>query len=322
MVMRDFSGRSDARGPWSESNRIAPYQAQMSLNNSSQRIDDARGQRHSAAVTSDHTHRPRVLIADDDPISLRFLAAAIAELGCESIAVADGRSALAAVQVHQFDLLLLDRRMPDLGGAELLAALRAQDNATPAVATSAEVDAEIIAQLRHAGFVDIVEKPVTLAQLQHIVGLHLHFSARPETAAVAFKPAANLLLDDVTALAAIGGDATALGALRGLLAQEIATLSARLAQFDLLTGAAALRDHLHRLRASCGFCGAMALAEAAARLDQCLRDRADGAPGVLADFLDHCQATQVALRAQVPAAAGGARTSPSMPQARKPAPSR
>lgn len=212
--------------------------------------------------------------------------------------------------------------MPDLGGAELLAALRAQGNATPAVATSAEVDAEIIAQLSHAGFVDIVEKPVTLAQLQHVVSPHLHFSAKRQTATAAFTPAANLLLDDVTALAAIGGDTTALQALRGLLAQEIAALSAQLTQIDLLTGTAALRDHLHRLRASCGFCGATALAEAAARLDQSLRDRADDVSGVLASFLDRCEATQAALRAQVSATADGARTSPSMPQARKPAPSR
>lgn len=263
---------------------------------------------------------PHVLIADDDPVSLRFLAVALVQLGCEVVTVANGTGALAAAQAHRFDLLLLDRRMPDLGGAELLAAMRACGIATPAVATSAEMDLTIAAQLRSAGFVSIIEKPATLAQLQHAVSPHLHFYAKPATAASATATAA--LLDDGPALTAIGGDAAALHLLRGLLAQELAILSTELSQFDRCADPAALRERLHRLRASCGFCGAAALAEAAGRLDRSLRDNLASAPPIFGDFLDLCRATQAALADQESAAAAGARTSPSIPQARKPAPSR
>ena len=237
---------------------------------------------------------PRVLIADDDPVSLRFLAAALAQSGCEVVAVGDGAAALVAIQTHEFDLLLLDRRMPDLGGAELLVALRARGAASPAIATSAEVDTVITAQLRAAGFDDIIEKPTTLARLQHITQPYLHFSATQLGAAE--TPTAPPLLDDAAALAAIGGDTETLYTLRGLLAQELATLEKDLGERDSIIRSEYLRERLHRLRASCGFCGAPALGAAAAQLEQVLRADATNAQSTLVEFIHSCRNTLAALR--------------------------
>ena len=262
----------------------------------------------------------RVLIADDDPISLRFLAAAVGQLGGDAVAVADGAAALAAAQRQSFDLLLLDRRMPGLGGIELLGALRGRGNVAPAIATSAEIDAAITAQLHRAGFVDIIEKPATLATLERVLGPYLHLSASAQAAATA--EAATPLLDDGAALSAIGGDASALCALRGLLAQELTEVLTQAASADPCTHSAVWRERLHRLRASCGFCGAGALAEAAMRLDRGLHDDPGNAQPILCDFVHLCQATLSVLRDQAASAPDGARTPPSIPQARKPAPSR
>jgi CheY-like chemotaxis protein len=262
----------------------------------------------------------RVLIADDDPVSLRFLAAAVSQFGCDAIAVADGAAALAATLDQPFDLLLLDRRMPGFGGAEVLMALRARGDVTPAIATSAEIDPFITAQLRSAGFIDIIEKPVALAALERLLGPHLHFSASTGSA-TPLGVSTPLLYDD-PALAAIGGDMNALRALRGLLAQELEALLTQSAGADPGDSGVAWRERLHRLRASCGFCGATALAEAAARLDCSLRDGAESTQPVLCDFLHLCGTTLSALSNQEPSAMDGARTSPSIPQARKPTPSR
>jgi CheY-like chemotaxis protein len=261
----------------------------------------------------------RVLIADDDPVSLRFLAAAIGQFGCDVVAVVNGAAALAATLAEPFHLLLLDRRMPGLGGGELLLAMRNRGDGTPAIATSADIDAIVSVQLRDAGFVDVIEKPTTLAILRRVLGPHLHFSASPVEATDP-EEVASALLDDSPALAAMGGDAAALRALRDLLAQELIAL---VAQREDFTGDRVVwRDRLHRLRASCGFCGAVALAQAAGRLDRALRDDPENAPSVLRDFLLACHATLSALRDQAPPTMGGARTSPSIPQARKPPPSR
>jgi CheY-like chemotaxis protein/HPt (histidine-containing phosphotransfer) domain-containing protein len=221
---------------------------------------------------------PRVLIVDDDPVSLRFLEAAVAQCDCIVTTAASGNAALAA---HgDFDLLLIDRRLPDIDGVELLRALRERGIAAPAIATSAEIDTALAAQLRATGFVDLLEKPASVRHIIEIVVRHL-------------SKAAPVLLDDVAALDSIGGDAHALHALRSLLARELEELERDLTHGDLARNTAKLGERLHRLRASCGFCGAPILAAAAARLAGELR--VDTMPP-LDEFLRTCRETAQALR--------------------------
>lgn len=224
----------------------------------------------------------RVLIADDDPVSLRFLEAALQQFGCTTVGVADMTGALGSASTSSCDLLLLDRNLPDGNGIELLAALRNRGVACPAIATSAEITAETREQLGAAGFADCIEKPVTLARLQEIL--------RPWLDSADVAP-----LDDAVALAAVGGDAEVLQALRAMLAKEVSTLHNDLTRGDISTQT--LLDRLHRLRASCGFCGARKLADAASVLEQALRVEVDGAHGQRQPFIACCIETTAALRA-------------------------
>ena len=223
----------------------------------------------------------RVLIADDDPISLRFLEAALQQLGCATVSAGNVAAALAAASTAPFDLLLLDRNLPDGSGNELLAALRSGGIACPAIATSAEITAATRTQLLTAGFVDCVEKPVTLARLRET----LH----PWLDSATIAP-----LDDAAALAAVGGDSETLRALRSMLAKEVATLHDDLARGGIATPT--LLERLHRLRASCGFCGARSLADAAIALEQALGMAADGAQAQRQNFAACCIETMGALR--------------------------
>src|SRR5258708_487943 len=164
----------------------------------------------------------RVLIADDDPISLQFLETALQQLGCETVGVGNAASAFAAATANRFDLFLFDRRMPDRDGTELLGALRAAGVATPAFATSAQIDADFIAALRTAGFAGYIEKPVTLARLHETLRQCLPGSVAP--ASLTVTPTTLPLLDDASALTAIGGDHAALRSLRAMFMQELAAL--------------------------------------------------------------------------------------------------
>ena len=228
---------------------------------------------------------PRVLIADDDPVSLRFLSTAVGGLDCSVVAASNGTEALTAATWAAFDLLLIDRRMPDLSGAELLAALRARGITAPAIATSAELSPALNAQLAAAGFVATMEKPVALERLRQTVLAHLPPAA----------DAAHRLLDDTAAAAAIGSDAEAMRALRLLFVTELADLEREWAADP----AAIAPERLHRLRASCGFCGAPALGEAARALELALRERRADAQARAATFLDVCRATRAALSSRV-----------------------
>ncbi|WP_329740524.1 response regulator [Dyella sp. A6] len=226
---------------------------------------------------------PRVLVADDDPASRRFLGDGLHHLGAEVETCNDGPSALELGRREHFDLLLLDCRMPGAGALEILAALRADpgaaSHASPAVASSAEAGMPARRQLLDAGFGDILLKPCDLRALERVLGLSRCSDRFP-------------LLDDTIALNS-SGDASTMKALRGLLRDELVVLERDLAHLD--TDHTALGERLHRLRSSCGFCGAQALGECAAALQQQLRSTPEGSTIALDRFRNTLQATLHAL---------------------------
>lgn len=236
-----------------------------------------------------------MLVADDDPVSLRFLEAAIVRCGCDAVTAVDSASALAAAARSVFALLLLDRRMPGSDAIGLLRELRARGVHAPAIATSAEFGSEVAAELRAAGFADLLAKPAGLAEIAALLARYVTLPLRPDHVVADSVTRGEPLLDDKSALIAIGGDADALAALRALFRGELDSIIADL-DGNRATDPPALRERLHRLAASCGFCGAAALRASAVRLDHELA--AIGADAVATrDFLTIARATAERLAA-------------------------
>jgi CheY-like chemotaxis protein len=236
--------------------------------------------------------KPLVLIADDDPVSRSFLRAAIERCGCTVLAVADAHSALRVLHSKAPALLLIDRRMPGMDGVALLRAARAQGIEAPAIATSAELDAQLIADLRAAGFATTLLKPASLAAIHGVLANFLADAILPvDTIVRADANEPTQLLDDTAALTAIGGDRDALRALRGMFARELDALSVEL-ETAAAGSTADLGERLHRLRASCGFCGAAALGAAAWRLEHALRHGSSDIESAREALVDVCSATK------------------------------
>jgi two-component system OmpR family response regulator len=209
---------------------------------------------HGAHVTASPT---RVLVADDDPASCRFLSDGLQRLGARVLPCADGIAALERASGERFDLLLLDCRMPGAGALQILGQLRhdesAQSTAAVAVATTADLHPTERQPLLAVGFSEILLKPCTLLDLQRVLRLtHI-------------DPHSPAMLDDDAALVATG-DATTMHALRRLLREELVVLAQQLDQ--ALVDRAEFSERLHRLRSSCGFCGAVMLAERARALQR------------------------------------------------------
>lgn len=199
---------------------------------------------------------PHVLVADDDPGSCRFLGDGLHSLGATVETCAGGEAALALARAEKFDLLLLDCRMPDGGALQVLTQLRDDAQAgsanSVAVATSAELEPSDRRCLLAAGFSEVLLKPCTLIDLQRVLAL-----VQAQGLAC--------VLDDGAALYS-SGDATTMRALRLLLREELALLQRELD--GLSQDPVTFADRLHRLRSSCGFCGATALAHQAMLMEQ------------------------------------------------------
>jgi two-component system, OmpR family, response regulator len=230
---------------------------------------------------------PSVLVADDDPGSCRFLCDGLRSLGASVEACADGTVALAQAGAQSFDLLLLDCRMPGAGALDILTRLRGDAQAKSAdsiaVATTAELGTSERQQLLDAGFSDILLKPCRIADLQRVLVL-----AQPDL------PMAGdtCVLDDRAALSTTG-DATTMRALRLLLREELALLEGELE--PLSRDHAAFAERLHRLRSSCGFCGAAALSAQTMLLQRQLLQNSGATPAALMRFRKALLATLQAL---------------------------
>lgn len=67
-----------------------------------------------------------ILIIDDEPIACGTLARVLQREGFQTVAAHGGMAALELLAVQTPDLILLDVRMPDLDGLELLEILQAE----------------------------------------------------------------------------------------------------------------------------------------------------------------------------------------------------
>jgi CheY-like chemotaxis protein len=235
--------------------------------------------------------RSRILIADDNPLALHFFVDALAGLA-DCIEASDGPVAVERARVHAFDLLLLDARMPTLGGVDTLAAIRAQGHAgVPALATTADDDATTRAALLAAGFAEVLIKPLGVDALRGAVSFYLD---APESGNAAIGENATDF-DDGQALAAAGGDASIVIALRTLFAAELDALPDELDRLSAKRDAEGLRERLHRLDASAGFCGAPSLLHAAAALRATL-DQPEWPRAAVAKFQAECARIRAGMR--------------------------
>lgn len=113
------------------------------------------------------TKRRRLLIVDDED-DLRFWVGVIFDdLGWRVDEATDGNSALVKLSQYQYDLVLLDHRMPGLSGGEVYDQLRATGNQVPVVLITAATKAADIAA--EHGISNYLGKPFGIDDLLEIV---------------------------------------------------------------------------------------------------------------------------------------------------------
>ena len=118
-----------------------------------------------------------VLIVDSFPTDRKLFCLWMARAGFEAVAAMDAESARDAVERHNFDLVLIDMRLPNESGASLIRSLRTSGFVSPILAVSADESEDLKEGALKAGANVFMTKPFTTSQLldqsQTLVGVDL-----------------------------------------------------------------------------------------------------------------------------------------------------
>ena len=114
----------------------------------------------------------RILVADDAAANRELVSTILSQLGINAEVAHDGAEALAAVQVADFDLVLMDMHMPEMDGLEATRRIRALGGAfarLPIIALTANALQGDREACMAAGMNDYLAKPFKRTDLQQIL---------------------------------------------------------------------------------------------------------------------------------------------------------
>ena len=212
----------------------------------------------------------RVLVADDNATNREVLGRILERGGHVATLVADGERALDALETGDYDVALIDRNMPRLGGIETVQAIRLTGRARarlPIVMLSADVTPDARRECLEAGADAFLSKPIEasrlLDELQHLCGgpaleaptpapvRGVHVTRAGETGAI---PVVNpgTLAD----LEELGSSPGFMEKLIGVFVADNATLVAKMEATLAGRNVGEFRSHLHAMKGSAASMGA------------------------------------------------------------------
>jgi len=129
----------------------------------------------------------RALVAEDNAIARRLAERLLERLGIEPLVVTNGREAVEAFARGSFDLVLMDRSMPEMDGIEAVRAIRGlpRGATVPVIALTANVAEADRAACRDAGMDDVLAKPVDLVEFESLIARWLAPAGRGTDVALA-----------------------------------------------------------------------------------------------------------------------------------------
>ncbi|MDH4132542.1 MAG: response regulator transcription factor [Gemmatimonadota bacterium] len=107
----------------------------------------------------------KILVVEDDRTVGPYVQRGLQEQGFHADLVADGSEALTTATAGNYDLLILDIRLPGMTGLELLRTLRDRGVSTPVLMLTAQDSIEYKVEALRGGADDYVTKPFAFEEL-------------------------------------------------------------------------------------------------------------------------------------------------------------
>lgn len=106
-----------------------------------------------------------VYVTDDEAMVRRFLKKALDHAGMVTKTFASGGELLGSIESLEPGVILLDIRMPEMNGLQVLEAMGAQTKVHAVLILSSHGDVSTAVQAIHAGAIDFIEKPFSTMKL-------------------------------------------------------------------------------------------------------------------------------------------------------------
>jgi DNA-binding NtrC family response regulator len=111
----------------------------------------------------------RVMVVDDDAVLRKLVSDQIARMGFDSTPAQSGEEALEALAKSDFDVMLLDIRMPGLSGLDTLREVRKLEDAPEVIMLTADTSLGTGIEAMRLGAYDYLTKPATLDEIEAVV---------------------------------------------------------------------------------------------------------------------------------------------------------
>ena len=212
------------------------------------------------SALANRERRLRVLVAEDVPANQTVIAAMLSSLGHDADIVDDGAAAISAAMKTDYNVILMDLQMPNVGGLDATRTIRSQvgrNRMTPIIAVTAFAYQDDKDSARQAGASDYLTKPIRKSKLNEALRA---ISAGTEgemdnnTTQAEFDESAVTELREDLGPESFGR----------LIATCIDDVRRRIDALDSLAGSEATRGLAHQLRGLFAQFGAVQAAQAAA----------------------------------------------------------
>jgi signal transduction histidine kinase len=105
-----------------------------------------------------------ILVVDDDPGLARLMEKVLRRDGFKTAAVGTGKEAISWLQHNSADLLLLDLKLPDMEGPQVLRALTDAGLSVPFIVITGQGDERVAVQIMKSGALDYLVKDVKFVE--------------------------------------------------------------------------------------------------------------------------------------------------------------
>jgi FixJ family two-component response regulator len=112
---------------------------------------------------------PNVLIVDDDQGTREIFSIGLRYAGFAPIAASTAAEAIVHARHHPIDAAIVDFRLPDMSGTELLAAFQDEGISFPVLLTSGFLTTRVTVEAMRLGAAEVLDKPVDLDELCAVV---------------------------------------------------------------------------------------------------------------------------------------------------------